>query len=199
MGENVEACTIINRPAFFARYRSIFGKMNQIQVDGLRITLDLIDGHPWPFIEDTAYYLATKLHECDATWWPIEEAGDRAYFEKYDAHTSIGRTLGNVSPGDGYRFRGRGAVMLTGRKNYKWAQTWSGFPLVSYPDGMRWPELAYAVTQEGMLTGAFTGRKLCDYPGDYRQKRRVVNGLDRCDMIAGYARGFEEILEESGT
>lgn len=187
----------INRASFFARYRATFGKLKQTQVDGLNITISLIDKHPWASIEETSYYLATKLHECDATWWPIEEYGDRSYFLKYEPSTSIGRTLGNVTPGDGHTFRGRGDVMLTGRRNYKWAAALSGFPLVSYPDGMRWPELAYAVTQAGMQTGAFTGRKLTDYPGDYYQMRRCVNGLDQAALLAEYAVEFEKIIEES--
>lgn len=181
--------------AFFDAYRATFGRLNQSQVDGLRITLGLIEKHPWASLQATAYYLATKKHECADTWWPIEECGGTAYFRCYEPVTSLGRQLGNIHTGDGYKFRGRGDVQLTGRRNYAWAAAFTGFPLLSYPDGMKWPELAYAVTREGMQTGAFTGVKLSDFC-DYVQMRRTVNGLDRAELIAGYAEKFEVILKE---
>lgn len=180
--------------AFFEGYRRAFGPLRQSQVDGISVTLRLMQDDPWPSMEDAAYFLATFKHECADEWWPIEERGERAYFGRYEPGTKVGAALGNTMPGDGYKFRGRGYVQLTGRRNYAWAEKLTGFPLVSYPDGMKWPAMSYRVAKVGMLEGRFTGKKLGDYPGDYVSKRRVINGTDRADIIAGYAVAFEGIL-----
>jgi predicted chitinase len=46
------------------------------------------------------------------------EKGDDSYFDKYEPSTPEGRKLGNIHVGDGVKFKGRGAVHLTGRHNY---------------------------------------------------------------------------------
>ena len=40
---------------------------------------------------------------------------------------------GDEASGDGYRYRGRGFLMITGRKQYADAQAYSGLPLVAKP------------------------------------------------------------------
>jgi predicted chitinase len=46
------------------------------------------------------------------------EKGDDSYFDKYEPSTPEGNILGNTNFGDGVKFKGRGAVHLTGRLNY---------------------------------------------------------------------------------
>ena len=51
---------------------------------------------------------------------------------------------------------------------------------------------------DGMIRGWFTGRKLLDYIDgdrrDYVNARRIINGTDRAQVIAGYAMAFERAL-----
>lgn len=54
------------------------------------------------------------------------------------------------------------------------------------------------ITVGGMLDGDFTGVGLPDYitadKTDYENARRIVNGTDKADTIAGYARKYETAL-----
>jgi putative chitinase len=58
------------------------------------------------------------------------------------ANKVYGGRMGNTQPGDGWRFRGRGLVHLTGRSNYETAERATGLPLVSKPDLAADPENA---------------------------------------------------------
>lgn len=41
--------------------------------------------------------------------------------------------MGNVNPGDGAKFKGRGLIQLTGRANYAEASRYSGLDLIEFP------------------------------------------------------------------
>lgn len=104
-----------DRELFFAAYRRAYpSRLNQSQVDGLNTLLSSIEGDQsiTTDIRHVTYMLATVKHECADTWQPIVERGARAYFDKYEPNTSLGRRLGNRVIGDGYRTRGRGYVMI---------------------------------------------------------------------------------------
>lgn len=131
-----------------------------------------------------AYILATATHESGAGRQMRELASGGAYEGR--------RSLGNTRPGDGPRFRGRGYVQLTGRRNYR---DWSrrlGVDLVNNPSQVENPQVAARILVGGMMQGTFTGRGLGSYINagqtDFRNARRVVNGTDRADRIAGIAQ-----------
>jgi len=56
--------------------------------------------------------------------------------EKFANHVYGGR-MGNTEPGDGYKFRGRGFIQLTGRDNYRLIAENSQLPLETDPDLIR--------------------------------------------------------------
>lgn len=175
--------------AFFAKIREFWGPLTQEQVDHFNVILQATEGLP---LTHRAYILATAWHET-GRFKHMEELGGRTYFNKYNAGTKIGKALGNTQSGDGYRFRGRGYVQLTGRRNYNWAAIATGRDLVADPDKVKEPEIAALILVKGMTTGRFTGRKLADCK-DYPDMRRTVNGTDRAATIAEYAFRFETAL-----
>jgi murein DD-endopeptidase MepM/ murein hydrolase activator NlpD len=135
-----------------------------------------------------AYILGTAQHESDH-FNTLEEYASGADYEGRD-------DLGNNQAGDGVRFKGRGLVQVTGRRNY---QDWSkrlGVDLIANPKLLQ-TNKAYALTTlvVGMRDGTFTGAKLGNYVGggrkDFYAARDVVNGnRDRASDIAAYAEGY---------
>jgi putative chitinase len=195
-----------NHTTFFNGYRKIYGKLNPAQVSGLDNLLNYIElDADVTDVRWAAYMLATVKHECADTYQPITERGAKAYFDKYDAGTLLGKQIGNTVKGDGYLYRGRGFVQITGRANYQNLGAKLGLTgdddLVLRPDNALHPGIAYRILSYGMRNGSFTGKKLADYVNakgaDYKQARRIINGLDKADLIQGYATNFEAVLTSS--
>lgn len=202
-------CCFFDRKVFFDNYRKQFGKLSQGQVEGVEALLTSFEtDDKITEIKKMAYMFATIKHETAETYKPIAEYGNKAYFNRYDpelADTKIrqetAKKNGNTEKGDGYKYRGRGYVQITWKNNYKRLGDAIGYNLVAKPDDALAPEIAYKIMSYGMRKGAFTGKKLSDYimgsQADYKNARKIINGLDKAEVIKGYAEKFEKILNES--
>lgn len=75
------------------------------------------------------------------------KANDRTWFNFiYGPNSSVGRQLGNTQPDDGYNFRGRSFIQLTGRANYQRYTTKTGhLEVMDNPDLATDPKIGAAL------------------------------------------------------
>ncbi|MBB4347920.1 glycoside hydrolase family 19 protein [Aliirhizobium cellulosilyticum] len=213
----------MNRAKFFAGVRtSVFdGRMNQPQVEGIEAMLDASAAFKVNDPRHIAYILATPVIETGGTFQPIvenlnySEQGLRNTFPKYFspadakayarqpqkiANRAYGNRMGNgsESSGDGWRYRGRGYCQITGKDNYGKFSDLLGIDLVANPDLALTDDVAGKIITIGMRDGIFTGKRLGDYftsnGSDWVNARRIINGLDRANDIAGYGKKFYAAL-----
>lgn len=137
-----------------------------------------------------AYILATAEHESRLGQWMIEFASGWDYEWRSD--------LGNNQAGDGPRYKGRGYVQITGRRNYTDWSNRLGIDLVGNPARAAEPAIAAKVLVLGMRDGTFTGYKLGEFISgsvrNFRSARRIINGLDRASDIAAIAEEYFRVL-----
>lgn len=204
----------LDRAVFYASVRQnpFPGFLTPAQVTGMEALLDA--SPPDMPLDWLAYCLGTAPVETAWTMLPIKEKGGAAYFTRmYDINGSrpaVARSLGNLKPGDGALFCGRGYCQLTGRSNYRKATSRlrslgylvAGQDLEATPDLAMHPDVAAAIIYIGQREGWFTGKKLADYFGsgkaDWIGARRIINGQDRAAEIGGHARAFAAALTKAG-
>lgn len=188
-----------DRTKFFAGYRDAFGPLNQTQVDGLNSLLSAFEAQTLiSDVRQIGYCLATVKHECADTYQPIEEYGK-----------GRGKPYGVPTGQYGKVYFGRSYVQLTWERNYAHATDRlhqlglldPNLSLEQTPELAMRPDIAAAILVVGMSEGWFTGKKLSDYINDHScdffNARRIINGTDQAQRIAGYAQAFVRILSDS--
>jgi putative chitinase len=163
----------IDRPATFGLIKSYFGILKQSQVDAFNLFFDEWDGVDKRHL---AYILATAWHETAKTMLPIEEYG-KGKGKKYEG-----------------KYYGRGYVQLTWDYNYKKAGEKLGVDFLKFPEKVMEKENAIKICFLGMSEGWFTGKKLSNYfnseKSDPVNARRIINGLDKAELICDYYNKF---------
>ena len=123
-----------------------------------------------------AHFLAQLAHESDGFCTTEEYADGRAYEGR--------RSLGNVEPGDGPRYKGRGLIQLTGRMNYAVTGKELGLDLVGCPLSVNDP-ITYL-----LVSCNFWTRLKINTPSDaddlYEVTRLVNGGLNGLESRLAY-------------
>nr|WP_064692315.1 hypothetical protein [Rhizobium aegyptiacum] len=183
------------------------GELTQPQVVGMTAIVDAWENR---FAQADrrwlAYILATAYHETAYTMQPVRETlaeSDMRAVEILESAFAAGRLSWVKTPywradEDGRCWLGRGLVQLTHKRNYEAMSVLTGIDLVADPDRAMEMEAAVTILIEGMLQGSFTGHKLADHLNetteDWVNARRIVNGTDRAEKLAGYARAFNAAM-----
>lgn len=115
-----------------------------------------------------AHFLAQCAHESAGLATTVEYASGAAYEGRKD--------LGNIQPGDGVRFKGRGLIQLTGRANYAKACEALNMPLTLYPE--RAAEFPAAALTAAWFWKTHGLNKFADADDVERVTQRINGGLN---------------------
>lgn len=128
-------------------------------------------------LQEDLMYSAKRLAEV----WPSRFVGvNTALFANNPralANKVYGGRMGNVGPEDGWRYRGRGIPMITGKANYQLVQDVTGLPVVDQPELLETPD--------GALRGLVA----------WWEKRVPDSAIDDPERVTKAVQGGNEALE----
>ncbi len=159
-GDVLAATPLADRPLRLAHF------LAQVchETGGLRILVENLN------------YSAKRLTEVWPSRFPtLSAAAAFANNPRALANKVYGGRMGNVDPDDGWTYRGRGLLQITGRDHYAQNGRALGIPLEAHPDLALAPEHALAIALETWRA------KGCDAPADADDivavTRRINGGL----------------------
>ncbi|HEY7184025.1 MAG TPA: glycoside hydrolase family 19 protein, partial [Blastocatellia bacterium] len=120
-------------------------------------------------------FLAQIAHESAELKYMEEIWGPTAQQKKYEPPGEVAGRLGNTQPGDGFRYRGRGPIQITGRANYKKYGDLLGVDLIGNPDLAAKPE--YAFQTAGLFWKMKGLNELADVQDFTTITKRINGGL----------------------
>lgn len=128
-----------------------------------------------------AAFLAQLAHESAELRYMQEIADGSAYEGRRD--------LGNIKPGDGKRYKGRGPIQLTGRANYHKTGAALGLPLETQPEIATRPEIAFRIA--GYYWRSHGLNELADLRQFKAITKRINGGLNGLsDRVSYYERAL---------
>jgi putative chitinase len=138
-----------------------------------------------------AHFLAQGAEETDF-FTTLVELGPPSYFKRYDYR----RDLGNIYPGDGYKFRGRGIFDDTGRRNYKLQSARRGVDLIKNPDLAATPAIAVPDAVDYWVSHGLN--QLADADNVVAVTRRINGGTNGLSVRKKFLDRFKHLLGVPG-
>ncbi|WP_284459631.1 glycoside hydrolase family 19 protein [Cupriavidus campinensis] len=135
-----------------------------------------------------AAFIAQIAHESGQLRYTRELWGPTIAQTRYEGRTD----LGNVEPGDGKRFMGRGLIQITGRSNYVKCGFALGLDLVAQPELLEEPESASRSAAWFWFNSNLNRyADADDFAGLTRRINGGLNGLE--DRKYFWARAWKEL------
>lgn len=123
-----------------------------------------------------AAFLAQAAHECGEFRLWEEIWGPTPSQRRYEPPSDLAKTLGNTAAGDGFRYRGRGPFMLTGRANYRAAGERLGLALEADPDRVSETDIGCRVAVDFWESTHFSALADLETVASFRVMTRRLNG-----------------------
>ena len=156
-----------------------------------------------PYLNETMqrFGIDTTLRQCHFLAQLAVESGSLRYVRELASGEAYeGRKdLGNVQPGDGVKFKGRGLIQLTGRENYQRFQDWlvlnytDDIDILTYPELLECPELAVMVA--GWYWDVRNVNAMADRDDVVTVTRKVNGGRNGLKERVEYLNKAKVILE----
>lgn len=102
----------------------------------------------------------------------------------YGKDTRMGQSMGNKEEGDGFKYRGRGFIQLTGKNNYAAYGKQIGVDLVGNPDLANDPVIAAKIAARFIMTGLKNKINFTDQKSANMAVTKVIGGS--LDLSKGY-------------
>jgi len=131
-----------------------------------------------------AHFIAQIAHESGRFAYVRELWGPTPAQLKYEGRAD----LGNSEPGDGFRFRGRGLLQITGRANYRVCGDALGIPLLLNPEVLERPDVAALASAWWWQAHGLNA--LADSGDIVRATKKInggTNGIDERRMLTARA------------
>ena len=93
----------------------------------------------------------------------------------YGKDTALGKSMGNTQEGDGFKYRGRGSIQLTGKNNYSAYSKAAGVDLIANPELANQPDIDAKIVTAFVKEGV--GSKLNDFTDQQTANRAVTQAI----------------------
>jgi hypothetical protein len=188
----------VDRAKFFTAFRPQFGALSESQVQGYDAVFDYWDKSNLTDNRWLAYALATAFHETGEYLQPVREGFCSSDQGSINAVTDLFNYA--LHEANVQSYFGSGLVQITFGDNYKRLGQAIGIgdDLYDNPSLALNMDIAVKILFKGMVDGLYTSHSLSKYffedQTDWVNARKIINRLDKADLIADYGQKFLDCL-----